>query len=183
MLKSLPWLVLLVYWAIGAVQARRTAVKEPLTSRLFLLIVMVAAYSLLFSERLNLGVLGLRFLPYQPAVRAFGIVLTYLGVAFAIWARFHLGRNWSARITLKVGHELIRSGPYRYIRHPIYSGILLAATGTALAEGRWRAVLGVSLILLGYIFKARKEERLLAGQVGENFDEHRKRTGMLLPRF
>jgi protein-S-isoprenylcysteine O-methyltransferase Ste14 len=107
--------------------------------------------------------------------------LTAAGAALAIWARQSLGRNWSDKVVLKVDHELIRSGPYRYLRHPIYGGVLLAVAGTALAIGEWRGM--VALVLLGtnYSIKAIKEEKILASKFGEAFAEHRRATWFLLP--
>jgi protein-S-isoprenylcysteine O-methyltransferase Ste14 len=105
-----------------------------------------------------------------------------MGIALALWARWHLGQYWSGRITLKEDHKLIRSGPYAYFRHPIYSGIDLAAIGGALAIDRWRCVVGVCFIVVGYWLKARKEESMLSEQFGQDFEEHRRRTGFLLPK-
>ena len=84
---------------------------------------------------------------------------------------------------IKEGHELIRSGPYARIRHPIYTGILLATIGTALAIGEYRGLLAVGMLLTGFIRKARKEESFLAAEFGAAFDEHRRRTGFFLPRI
>ena len=106
-----------------------------------------------------------------------------LGVAFAIWARRHLGEFWSARVTLKEDHHLIQSGPYARVRHPIYSGLLLAMIGTALFVGEWRAALGVFLVFVGHWLKARREESLLATEFGAAYEEYRRRTGSLVPRM
>jgi hypothetical protein len=89
------------------------------------------------------------------ALAATGVALTWIGIAIALWARWHLGQYWSARVTIKEDHKLIRTGPYAYFRHPIYSGIDLAAVGGALAIDEWRCVAGVGLIVLGYWIKAR----------------------------
>jgi protein-S-isoprenylcysteine O-methyltransferase Ste14 len=84
---------------------------------------------------------------------------------------------------LKEDHELIRSGPYAKVRHPIYSGVLLGAAGTALVQGKWRDILGIGLIFLAHSFKARKEEALMTRQFGSEYDEYRKQTGALIPRL
>jgi len=104
------------------------------------------------------------------------------GVAIAFWARWHLGANWSGVVTLKEGHELIRTGPYRTIRHPIYTGILLAMLGSAIAVGEIRGLLAVAIAWLSFYTKARREESLLTQEFGERFAEHLRRTGMFLPR-
>jgi protein-S-isoprenylcysteine O-methyltransferase Ste14 len=83
-----------------------------------------------------------------------GSILTWMGIGLAIWARYHLAEYWSARITIKEDHQLIRTGPYTRLRHPIYSGIVLAAIGSAVVIDQWRCVLGVCLVLMGYCIKA-----------------------------
>ena len=180
-----PWLVFVVYWAIGALKTRRTVQTETSASRYGILLLEVLGFVLLFSNAWNmeLALLGHAVLPESYALAISGVILTWIGIAIALWARWHLGQNWSARITLKEDHELIRTGPYRFFRHPIYSGIDLAAIGGALAINRWRGVLGVILIIVGYWIKAKREERMLSAQFGSAFEEHCRNTGFLLPKF
>jgi protein-S-isoprenylcysteine O-methyltransferase Ste14 len=144
---------------------------------------MGLAFVLLFAHRLDLGSLDLRFVPERTWLRASGILLTYLGAGIAIWARYSLGQYWSARVMLKVDHRLIRSGPYAYVRHPLYAGLLLAMVGTGLVVGEWRAVIGVVLGVLELSRKAAKEEALLATEFSEDYSEYRKHAGFLTPRF
>jgi len=99
-----------------------------------------------------------------------------------LWARQNLGRFWSARITIKTGHELIRSGPYARVRHPIYLGLLLAVAGTALTTGEWRGVLALCTMLIAFSYKIHKEEALLTMEFGEAFDDYRKQAGLIFPR-
>jgi protein-S-isoprenylcysteine O-methyltransferase Ste14 len=112
-----------------------------------------------------------------------GVILTWSGIGLAIWARYHLAENWSARITIKEDHQLIRTGPYSRLRHPIYSGIILATIGSAIVIDEWRCVLGVCLVVIGYCLKARKEEAMLIQQFGDVFREHQRHAGFLFPRF
>lgn len=112
-----------------------------------------------------------------------GSILTWMGIGLAIWARYHLAENWSARVTIKQDHQLIRTGPYARLRHPIYSGLILAAIGSAVVIDQWRCVLGLCLIVTGFCIKARKEETMLTQQFGEAFHEHQKHAGFLIPRF
>ncbi len=179
----LPWWVFAAYWAITALRVKRTKVTEKSADRIVTLVVMVLAFSLLFSERGRIRFLRFRFVPVDARIAWTGILLTILGVAIAIWARYCLGRFWSARVTLKEGHELIRSGPYRFVRHPIYTGMLLATTGTALVVGEWRGVVAVALVLTAHSRKALREERLLATEFGPDYDSYRRNTGFLFPRL
>ncbi|MGA7217116.1 MAG: isoprenylcysteine carboxylmethyltransferase family protein [Candidatus Sulfotelmatobacter sp.] len=182
-LVEAPWVVFVVYWALGALKTQRTAQKEPFAWRYGILFIEVAGFVLLFSDWAEIGILGRRVLPRSFALGVAGVVLTWLGIALALWARWHLGKYWSARITIKEGHKLIRTGPYARLRHPIYSGLDLAAIGSALAIDQWRCVAGVCLIILGYWIKARREEAMLSAQFGADFQEHCRHTGFLLPRL
>jgi protein-S-isoprenylcysteine O-methyltransferase Ste14 len=178
-----PWIVFVVYWAVGALKTRRTERTESFASRYGILFLEIVGFVLLFSDDAGIGVLGYRFLPRTDALRITGVALTWAGIALALWARWHLGQYWSARITIKEDHKLIRSGPYSWLRHPIYSGLDLAAIGSALAFDRWRCVGGVFLISMGYWLKARREEAKLRAQFGAAFQEHCRHTGFLLPRL
>ena len=102
------------------------------------------------------------------------------GLGFAMWARVHLGRNWSGIVTVKEDHALVRTGPYRAVRHPIYTGLLLALIGTAMAIGQWRGVLAVIFMLIGFLWKIHVEEKRMC----ENFPEYgdyRRETAALIP--
>jgi protein-S-isoprenylcysteine O-methyltransferase Ste14 len=182
-LISIPWIVFVAYWAIGALKTRRTVNRESSASRYGILFLEVLGFVLLFSERTGIGVLGSRVVPQTSALASVGVALTWCGIAIALWARWHLGQYWSARVTLKEDHQLIRTGPYAHFRHPIYSGLDLAALGGACAIDEWRSVLGVGLIVLGYWIKARTEESMLSAQFGEAFKEHCRHTGFLIPKF
>ena len=182
-LIEFPWIVFLIYWAVAAIKTRTTREKESLVSRYSILAIEVVGYVLIFSDSAGIGLLGTRFLPRSIPGEVLGVVCTWAGIGLAIWARYHLAENWSARITIKEDHQLIRTGPYSRLRHPIYSGIILAAAGSAIVIDEWRCVLGMCLVLAGYCVKGRREERMLGQQFGEAFREHQKHTGFLIPRF
>jgi protein-S-isoprenylcysteine O-methyltransferase Ste14 len=182
-LNELPWIVFLVYWLIAATKTRATQKREPAFSRYGVSLLLICGYLLIFNRRARVGFLRHRFLPDHPAVPLIGILLLWSGIGLAIWARRHLAENWSARVTIKVGHELIRTGPYARLRHPIYTGLLLATLGSAVMIGEWRGLFGVVLVLIAYSLKALKEESMLRTQFGSAFEEHRRQTGFLLPRF
>lgn len=183
LLLTFPWIVFIVYWIVGALKTRATRATESFTSRFAVLAIEVVGYALIFRASTGIGFLGTRVLPRNLVGPVVGVILTWLGIALAIWARYHLAEYWSARVTIKEDHQLIRTGPYIHLRHPIYSGLILATFGSALVIDRWRCVLGLCLVVAGYCFKARKEESMLGQQFGEAFREHQRHTGFLLPRF
>ena len=177
------WLLLGIYWFASAFSAKKTERRERSAERLGHMLLMAAGCILLFQGNRNWGVLNHRFLPDAPWTAWVGGAITLAGVLFAIWARWNLGKNWSAAVTIKQGHQIICTGPYAHIRHPIYTGILTGVIGTALAIGEYRGLLGFVIILFGFYRKARKEEAFLAANFGEPFLEHKQRTGFFLPRF
>lgn len=181
---GIVWVVFLLYWLISSVTAKKIAKKEAGGGIARRLLIGAAAYILMVhADDPRLGVLTDRFLPYASWIAWLGAGTVFAGALFAIWARAHIGKYWSASVALKAEHRLIRSGPYSRIRHPIYTGILLALLGTALAVGRYAALVGVAIILVSFWFKARKEEALLAGEFGQAFEEHRRGTGFFLPKL
>ena len=103
------------------------------------------------------------------------------GLGFAVWARRCLGRNWSGIVTVKQGHELIRSGPYALVRHPIYTGLLLAILGTASAIGEWRGLIAFVLITAGFVLKLRIEEDFISETFGEQYARYRAEVPALIP--
>lgn len=110
--------------------------------------------------------------------------LVALGFAFCWWARLHLGRLWSAYVTLKEGHRVVDTGPYALVRHPIYSGLMLSALGLALLRATPLAFLGWALFSLGFAMTARIEERFLRQQLGEEaYGAYSRRVGMLVPKI
>lgn len=183
LLFELPWVVFVLYWLVTALKTRPSERSESFLSRYGVMLIVVAGFVLMLDRDARIGVLGRRFLPRSFATTITGIVLEWAGVALALWARYHLGQNWSGRVTIKQGHELIRTGPYAHLRHPIYSGLLLALVGASLQTAQWRELLGIALVLIGFTLKARREEGMLRAQFGASFQEHCEHTGFLLPRF
>jgi protein-S-isoprenylcysteine O-methyltransferase Ste14 len=183
LLVEVPWIVFVLYWIVSAIRTRDTLQTESSASRYAILLIEIAGFVLLFRHSAGVGFLGERFMRRTLASAIIGSILTWMGIGLAIWARYHLAEYWSARITIKQDHQLIRTGPYARLRHPIYSGIILATIGSAVVIDQWRCVLGVCLVLIGYCIKARKEETMLTQQFGDAFREHQKQTGFLIPRF
>jgi protein-S-isoprenylcysteine O-methyltransferase Ste14 len=176
------WILFGLYWLVCAFKRKKTKRRETWGQRFVNALPLAAAFFLLVRPEVHHGWLAARFVPANPAVEWTGVLLTAAGVAVAFWARWHLGANWSGVVTLKEGHELIRTGPYRNIRHPIYTGILLALFGTVVAAGEVRGLLAVAIAWLSFYWKARREESFLSQEFGEKFAAHAKQTGMFLPK-
>jgi protein-S-isoprenylcysteine O-methyltransferase Ste14 len=176
------WIAFAAYWFWAARTQKRVQSREPLLARLLHVMFMACGFVLLYATRSRFDALNRRFLPDREWIAMLGALLTVAGIAFAIWARRHIAENWSAQVTIRAEHELIRTGPYARIRHPIYTGLLLAVAGTAIVIGEYRAIVAFAVILIGFTYKAKREESLLASQFGPAFDEHRRQTGFFLPR-
>jgi protein-S-isoprenylcysteine O-methyltransferase Ste14 len=177
------WYAVAIVWAISALKVKAAKSTQPLGPRLAYSIVIGCAFAMLFYDRLRIGYLGERFLPHDVWIARIGVILCFAGAAIAIWARAILGKNWSARVSLKVDHQLIRSGIYAYVRHPIYSGFLLMVIGTAIVQGEFRGLLAIPIVLIGLTLKAKQEEALLLSEFGEPYVQYCRESGFLLPRF
>ncbi|HZS58301.1 MAG TPA: isoprenylcysteine carboxylmethyltransferase family protein [Gemmatimonadaceae bacterium] len=177
------WIIFLVVWFLTALTAKRTRTAESFLDQLTYRGITVLGALFVFDRHWLERFLDAPILPWDEWLLRIGAVLTVTGILFAFWARFHLGRNWSGNVTIKTDHELIRTGPYARIRHPIYTGILIAILGACIATDTWRTMVGFALIILGFWLKARREEAVLAKEFGPKFDEHRQLTGMFLPRL
>lgn len=182
-MELIPWYVFGAYWIVNWLRVNPVKAREKSLDRLLTAGVVVIALSLLFANWMRIGPLRLRFVPEGPWIGWTGIALTWVGVAIAVWARYCLGVYWSARVTLKEGHQIIRSGPYAFVRHPIYTGMLLGAIGATLVAGEWRGILAVILLLAAHSRKAMREEALLTKEFGDEYASYRKQTGFLFPRL
>ncbi len=168
---------------MSAAGTHATKSGEAHSYRLLRIPILVLTFILLLTPLLRIGALAWRFIPDGKSTRDLGLALTLCGITIAVWARSHLGRYWSDKVELKVDHKLIRSGPYAYLRHPIYSGVLLGVAGTAIAVGEWRGVLAFVILLTNYTVKALKEERLLSAQFAGEFEAYKRESGFLIPRL
>jgi protein-S-isoprenylcysteine O-methyltransferase Ste14 len=175
------WILFGVYWLVSALKRKKTKKRESWSQRLLYVLPILFGFMLLSRPEARFGWLGARFLPDTEVVPWIGVLLTAAGVAISFWARVHLGANWSGTVTLKEDHELIRTGPYRTIRHPIYTGILLSLFGTIVAMGEIRGLLAFAIVWLSFYIKARREESFLSMEFGPRFTEHQQHTGMFFP--
>jgi protein-S-isoprenylcysteine O-methyltransferase Ste14 len=177
------WIAFGVYWLIAARRVKAARTSESDTYRIFRLLVLIITFTLLFAKWMAVGFLGWHFLPQTTLLAYIGFVAAFIGLAIASWARISLGQYWSDKIVLKVDHRLVRSGPYARMRHPIYSGVLLGVSGSALLVDQWRGLLAFLLLLANYAVKAKREDRVLAQAFPVEFSAHKKSAGFLLPRL
>lgn len=174
------WILWWAYWQWSARGVKPVIQRESLPSRLAHIIPLVIG-ALLLAIPVVPGWLGERFLPRGPAMYGLGVAVLAAGLLFSVWARRILGRNWSGTVTLKQDHELIRAGPYRWVRHPIYTGILFGFLGSAIARGEWRGLLAFAIVAIALWRKLRMEERWLTQLFGESYVAYRRETWALLP--
>jgi protein-S-isoprenylcysteine O-methyltransferase Ste14 len=172
------WCVIEIYWDVARKNAAPASSSESRASRWRHLLLTGAAQILIF-----LPIYGLRqrYLPASAIVTATGLTLNAVGLALAIWARRCLGRYWSGEITIKVGHQLVRGGPYRVLRHPIYTALLSLYAGTAMVSGELHALIGMALVILAYLRKIMLEEANLMKAFGADYGDYRRQTWALLP--
>lgn len=177
------WLLWLMYWGISALRVKPAVRVESRASRLgrHVLLVILAALLLRRYAWFNGSFLNERFVPDHMWIVWLGVGLAVIGVAFTCWARVVLGQNWSGTVQLKQDHELIVRGPYSFVRHPIYTGLLVAFFGTALAIGEWHALFSVALLATAFWRKLRLEERWLCELFGEPYRNYMRRVKALVP--
>jgi len=173
------WVAWIVYWYAAARNAKATQRKEDSRSSIshqLPLFVGALLMAIPFS-----GPLGERFAPGTPLWQWIAIVVIALGLGFSALARMWLAGNWSSAVTVKQGHELIRSGPYAIVRHPIYTGLITALGGSALAVGKWRALIGFAVMTGALVRKLVIEERFMRQEFGEAYARYRAEVKALVP--
>ena len=175
------WISYFVYWWRISKDVKETERRESGPSRLARLVLILCAFALLWLPSVPIPLLNGRFLPPAAWCFWFGAPVTAGGLLFSVWARRHLGKNWSQAVTIKEGHELIASGPYGLVRHPIYTGLLLAFVGCAVALGEWRGLLAVALVFVALWRKLRLEEKWMRAQFGESYEAYSQRVAALVP--
>ena len=175
------WLSWVFYWWLAARGTKHTERKEPVASRLLHMVPLMLAAILLWADRLPGRVLNMRPFAWAPWQFWAAVLVTAAGLLFTVWARVHLGRNWSGTVTIKQDHELIMTGPYALVRHPIYTGLVLAFIGTGFARGDWRGLLAAVMACAALWPKLRLEERWMAERFGARYEEYSRRVPALVP--
>jgi protein-S-isoprenylcysteine O-methyltransferase Ste14 len=175
------WAVFYVYWLASAFATKRTAARESVIEALAYRIPTAAGvFMLVLAPRMPkpLSLLAIR----SSAGVCIGVMtLSLAGLCICLWARMVLGRNWSSTVVIKVGHELVQRGPYRYVRHPIYTGMILMFAANVILAGRVGGILGLFLFAFGFVVKLLREERLMMQQFPSAYPQYVKRTKRLVP--
>jgi protein-S-isoprenylcysteine O-methyltransferase Ste14 len=175
------WVAWMLIWMAWALQSKQTQHRESFASQMsYALVLWLAIYFIFFAKNLGYWWHSDVF-AYRPWIGCTGVAIAVLGFDITFWARFTLGGNWSSSVTVKVKHELIRSGPYRWVRHPIYSGMILAMAGTAIARDQWRGVVALVLMWVAFTIKRLKEEQFMRQTFGAQYTEYSDSTGAIFP--
>jgi protein-S-isoprenylcysteine O-methyltransferase Ste14 len=167
-----------VYWSAAAKNSAPTASAEPWISTATHQLLVNVSLLLMF---LRLPGLSGRWLPDSITFTALGVAVQAAGTALAFWARKHLGSNWSAEVSAKVGHQLVQSGPYAMLRHPIYTGVFAIHSGMAIASGEYHALAGMAVLALAYSRKIRLEDETMGRLFGAEYTAYRAHSWALIP--
>jgi protein-S-isoprenylcysteine O-methyltransferase Ste14 len=181
------WAGWIIYWIVGQplfehVRSQTKEVTRVGRGNVQSFILLIAAFGLLqvqFTGSLTFLSVGL--VPVTLVAEILGLVLAVGGLAFSVWARVHLGSNWSPMAMMKKGQALVTSGPYALVRNPIYLGITVAMVGTGLVFGGYRVIISVACVILFSWVRIREEERLLSAQFGEEFVQYKRRVRAFIP--
>lgn len=175
------WLAYILYWRLLARDVKSTERLEPSSSRWTRLALFLCASALLAIPHVRPAFLNQRFLPSGLWTFWLGAAVSASGFLLSIWARRYLGKNWSQAVTLKKDHELIITGPYSLVRHPIYTGLLLAFLGSAIARAEWRGLFALALIFIALLRKLTLEEKWMREHFGDSYEAYSRRVRALIP--
>lgn len=175
-----PFIVLLIVWAIGWFYVKKTKETEhPISGTIYRILMAVGLVLIFFSFEVSF--LNIQIIPHSPAAEYTGFIIEILGLLIAIWARVTLGRNWSANVTFKQKHELITKGPYNFVRHPIYTGMLTMALGAMIYLGILGGFVGIIFLFVGILFKLGMEEELMTKHFPKEYPKYKKNVKRLIP--
>lgn len=171
---AVGWAAFWLYWLVAAFSMKRGHVSWSRDLRIRAVFIVLAVLLI------RTGVFRGHGLNTDPWRAGIGLVLFLLGLVFAIWARLHIGRNWGTPMTRKDQPELVTTGPYHWVRHPIYAGILIAAVGTAMALS-WLGLIAVGVVGAYFVYSATVEERYMTDQFPDAYPAYKRSTRMLVP--
>ncbi len=172
------WVLLVVYWNISAHSVKSAAEPQNFAARLARMPVWLGFVLFIAAWAHPFGIVAIRRTVFSDSV---GVAICALGLFVAIWSRKTLGTEWSQDVELKRGHKLVQGGPYRFMRHPIYTGHLLMGLGTAIASGLLIAFAGLASFAVGFWIKLNQEERLLQRGFPDEYPAYKARVKALIP--
>lgn len=178
---SACWGVFFVVWVLAALFTKRTIYRESAARRLrYIIPILLGCYLVFRGYRLG-PPFNIRFIPETDAILVAAAILCLCGLGFCLWARAVLGRNWSGTVTLKEDHELIIRGPYRLVRHPIYTGLLAMLIATALEHGHIAGMIGFILAFASFWIKSNYEEEVMRKQFPGQYAAYREQVKRIIP--
>lgn len=180
---SLIWISLLLFWILSGRNNKQSIHKESFFKRflLYWLPLLIAMLLLGPGEWFGHSLIRENFVEHTNLVGGIGLLISFMGLLIACWSRYLLGKNWSLSVQKKENHELIKSGPYSILRHPIYTGILLIFIGNTIIVGDYRGIIAVLIVFISFWFKLKKEEKWLIEIFGEDYHNYKKTTKAILP--
>ena len=174
------WVIFLAYWIVSARRAKLTAERQSVLSSLAHRLPIGLGWRMMVFPELP-PPMNRALIPRVDWVLVSGVLVCVLGLFVTIWARRTLASNWSSDVTFKQGHELVRSGPYRFARHPIYTGLLVMCLGSAIEIGRLHSFVGIAVVLIGFGIKIKQEERLLIRHFPDAYPAYQIQVKALVP--
>ena len=178
---SACWIIFLVVWLLAAIFTKRTVYRESGAQRLrYTIPILIGCYLLFRGYHLPYP-FNARIIPHTSTILVAAAILCVCGLAFCFWARAVLGGNWSGTVTLKENHELILSGPYRLVRHPIYTGLLAMVVATVMQQGHIAGAIGLILVFVSFWIKLTEEEELMRKQFSDQYLAYEERVKRIVP--
>lgn len=174
------WVIFVIYWIVSAARSKKIAERQSRSSALAHRLPVALGWWMTIYPRLGWP-MNVRIIPHTGLLCVTGAAICLSGLWVTIWARRTLAGNWSSDVTFKQGHELIRRGPYRFVRHPIYTGLLIMGLGTAIEMGLLRAWIGLVFVTVGFWIKLLQEERLLLRHFPQEYPLYQKQVKALIP--
>ena len=180
---KLLWIILFSYWLISGFRVKKAAAMEGFFKRFFYywFPLLIAFYLLGPGEWFGHSLIRENFVAHTNTVGLIGLTLCFIGAIVAVWSRYLLADNWSVSVQKKEDHKLIRKGPYRFIRHPIYSGLLVLFLGNAIIVGDYRGLIAVGIVFISFWLKLKKEERSMMDLFGDEYKDYMKKSKALIP--
>lgn len=177
------WLIVIIFWFISGLGVKKPKSQESFSVQFiqYWLPLIIAVLLLGPGEWFGHSLIRENFVPHSNLVGIIGLTLCIVGAIIACWSRFMLGKNWSLSVQRKENHELVKTGIYKIVRHPIYLGLLLLFIGNTLIVGDYRGIIAVLIVFISFWFKLRKEEQLLLEVFGAQYTKYKSSTKALIP--